>query len=394
MLKMPASFASLNLDVAGAAGELHGAKRVHRDAGGADRMALRLQPAGRIDRQLAVLLRPAFLDRARALPFRRQPHRLVFDQLGDGEAVMGLDQRQVAERNPGVGQRALPGLGAAFELEDVALATSAGNPAHGRSARNATALSSCSAVSTSASTSAAAPSETSEQSVRLSGPGDERILVAGVAAEVIAEVLAHLRVGIADAVLVVLGRDQGQRVGLVAPALEIERGDLAENAGEAALDVGLLAHVGSFQQIFSDLRAGRRRHLLDADHEHDARRAGRNRLQSLMDRGRTGGAGVLDAQRALEAQVRRRLQHQRGGEILRRKAGVEVAEHDLVDVVGANAGVGQRADWPPARSGSRPSRHRACRRAYGPSQRCSLSWRPPLPNFGRFRLRFTTSEAG
>ena len=37
-------------------------------------------------------------------------------------------------------------------------------------ARNATALRSRSAVSTSASTSAAAPSETSEQSVRLSGP--------------------------------------------------------------------------------------------------------------------------------------------------------------------------------------------------------------------------------
>ena len=34
----------------------------------------------------------AFRDRARALPFRHQTHRLVFDQLGDGEAVMGLDE--------------------------------------------------------------------------------------------------------------------------------------------------------------------------------------------------------------------------------------------------------------------------------------------------------------
>ena len=139
--------------------------------------------------------------------------------------------------------------------------------------RNAIALSSRSAVSTSASTSAAAPSETSEQSVRLSGPATNGILLADVAAELEAEILAQLRVGIADAVLVVLRRDHGQRVGLVAPALEIEPGDLAENSGKAALDVGLLAHIGGFQQIFSDLRAGRRGHLLDADHQHDARRA-------------------------------------------------------------------------------------------------------------------------
>ena len=99
-----------HLDVAGRAGKLHGAERVHRHAGRADRMALGLQPAGRIDRQLAVLLRPAFLDRARALPFRHEPHRLVFDQFGDGEAVVRLDERQIAERDAGVGERALPGL--------------------------------------------------------------------------------------------------------------------------------------------------------------------------------------------------------------------------------------------------------------------------------------------
>jgi hypothetical protein len=46
---------------------------MHGDAGGADRMALCLQPAGGIDRQLAVLLRPAFLDRTRALPFGVKP---------------------------------------------------------------------------------------------------------------------------------------------------------------------------------------------------------------------------------------------------------------------------------------------------------------------------------
>src|SRR2546421_11812243 len=40
---------ALDLHVAGSAGELHGGEDVHGDAGRADRMALRLQPARRID---------------------------------------------------------------------------------------------------------------------------------------------------------------------------------------------------------------------------------------------------------------------------------------------------------------------------------------------------------
>src|ERR1700726_560626 len=71
--------------------ELHRRHHMHGDAGCADRMAFGLQPAGRVDRQLAVLLAPAFQDGPRPLPPRRQPHRLIFDQLGDGEAVVGFD---------------------------------------------------------------------------------------------------------------------------------------------------------------------------------------------------------------------------------------------------------------------------------------------------------------
>src|SRR5438552_2767434 len=67
----------------------------------------------------------------------------------------------------------------------------------------------------------------------------EGILLAFAAAELVAEVAPHLRVGIADAVLVVLGRDARERVRLVAMALEIKRGDLSKDAGKAALDVGL-----------------------------------------------------------------------------------------------------------------------------------------------------------
>ena len=61
-----------------------------------------------------------------------------------------------------------------------------------------------------------------------------------------------------------------------------------------------------------------------------------------MHGGGPGGAGILDARGALEAQVRRGLEHQRSGKILRREAGIEVAEHDFVDVARRNAGVGQR----------------------------------------------------
>ena len=111
-------------------------------------------------------------------------------------------------------------------------------------ARNTTALRIESAVSTSVSTRAAAPSETSEQSVRLSGPGDPRVLVRQGAAELEAQVLAQLGQRVGDAVPVVLGGDRGERIGLIAMALEVELGDLAEHAGKAALDPALLLEVG------------------------------------------------------------------------------------------------------------------------------------------------------
>ena len=52
--------------------------------------------------------------------------------------------------------------------------------------------------------------------------------------------------------------------------------------------------------------------------------------------------GILDARRRFEAQIGRGLKHQRSGKILRREAGIEVAEHDLVDVACHNAGIHQR----------------------------------------------------
>ena len=61
-----------------------------------------------------------------------------------------------------------------------------------------------------------------------------------------------------------------------------------------------------------------------------------------MHGGRAGGAGVLHPRRALEAQIGRGLQDQRGGKILGGKPGVEMPEHDLVDVFCGDSGVGQR----------------------------------------------------
>ena len=107
---------------------------------------------------------------ARACAFRREPHRFVFDQLGDGEAVVGLDQRKIAEREAGVAERALPGQRAALELEDVALRHRQEVLHMRRGAERHRLARGRSAVSASASTIAAAPSDTSEQSVRLSGP--------------------------------------------------------------------------------------------------------------------------------------------------------------------------------------------------------------------------------
>ena len=55
-------------------------------------------------------------------PAGGQAHRLVFQQFGDGEAVMRFDEGQVLQFDVRCGQRALPGFGRALEAGDVALA--------------------------------------------------------------------------------------------------------------------------------------------------------------------------------------------------------------------------------------------------------------------------------
>src|SRR3546814_14748371 len=72
---------------------------------------------------------------------------------------------------------------------------------------------------------------------------------------------------------------------LVAVLLEVLLGDVAEHAGEAALDAAVLLQVGGLQQGVADLVAGDAGHLFDADHQHEARRVGGDGTQSLVDGG-------------------------------------------------------------------------------------------------------------
>jgi len=155
-------------------------------------------------------------------------------------------------------------------------------------------------------------------------------------------VLLEMRERILGAVLVRLDRDLGQRIGLVAVALEIGRSDLAEDAREARFDGGLLGDVRGLDQHLARLRGVELGHLLDADHQHEARLLGRQRVEAHVDRGRAGGAGILHAGAGLEAQVGMGLQRQRGMELLAHEAAVHVADVDHVDVAGLDAGMGDR----------------------------------------------------
>ena len=166
----------------------------------------------------------------------------------------------------------------------------------------------------------------------LQGTGDDRIFLRNLAAELVAQILAQLGVRVGDAVLVVLGGNRGERVGLIAMFLEVLLRDPGENAREAALDFTFLLQVGGFQQNAADLGAGKGGHLLDADDEHEAGLLGLDRLHALMQRRGSCGAGVLDSRRRLEAKGIVGLQDQGGREALGREALVVGAQHQFVDV--------------------------------------------------------------
>ena len=139
------------------------------------------------------------MDRARALALRGEAHRLIFDQLGDGEAVMRLDQREVVEREP-----ASPGPGSrpagALEGDDVA-------PGHRQEI-----VDMLGGAERDAHCSAPARYRVGQHQRRgavrhqravgaLERPGDERVLSLTVLQNSKAEILAHLRQRVGDAVL-------------------------------------------------------------------------------------------------------------------------------------------------------------------------------------------------
>ena len=82
----------------------------------------------------------------------------------------------------------------------------------------------------------------------------------------------------------------------------------------------------------TDLLARGLRHLFDADHQHDARAPRLDRGDALVDRRRSGGAGILDPRRRFETKRIIGLQHKRSREILLHESAAEMPHQDLVDV--------------------------------------------------------------
>ena len=199
-------------------------------------------------------------------------------------------------------------------------------------------------------------------------PGDDRVLLRDGVAELEAEILAQLRVGIVDAVAVVLGGDPRQRLRLVAVALEIELRDAAENAGEAALRVALLLAIGGVEQDVADRRAGRAR---SSSRRRPPARSGCCRAAISFSPMRIAAEPVAQAFSTRVAGRKRSAgvgERQRGRKALLLEA-AEIADIDRADLGRRDAGIGDRRARPRRRSGSRGPRPRACRISYAPSRR-------------------------
>ena len=281
-----------------------------------------------------------------------EAHGLVLQELGDGEAVVGLDQVEVGRLPQALVQPSKA------TISRLLIGRKSLTCAH---ERNATRLLIRSAVSTSASTRGGFTVGDQGTVGTLERAGDDRVLVRDVPAEFVADPCVAAPRGGA-AVLVVLGGDRGQRVGLVAVPLEVALRDLAEHAGEPALDPFLLVDIGAARRQFSPMagpavRSSSRR-----------RRRGRCALASI-----TRGPGARRRNR-----WRRRFLDPVAG--LKRRAGSAWSTSELVKSWAIEAAVevaepgcrrsrrarGRRRrwrPWRPRRSGSRHCGPRACRTA-------------------------------
>ena len=145
--------------------------------------------------------------------------------------------------------------------------------------------------------------------------GHHRVLVRHGAAEVLAEVLAELGVGVVHAVAVVLRRDGAQDVAELSVAVPVALLVVLRDLGEESREPGgggLAGHVVvcAEQGRAHDVGPGLR-HLLGADHQDGLRGAGQQRFGALLERGRAGGAGVLNPGGRDVGQLLRDLQGQR-----------------------------------------------------------------------------------
>ena len=309
-------------------------------------MPARFQAAGEIDRQAAAARGLALPRHAPALARSGEAHGLVFDHLGHGEAVMRLDQIKIVDDDARLLLRLAPGPAHALERDRVAhrqgqhvvdmAAGAEGDRAVQRQRRFGIGH------------------HQSRRAVRhqraigaAQRAGHQRVLVGNSVAEVEAEILAHVGIGVAHAVDVVFGRDHRQLFAAVAVALEIGLRDAPENAGKACVALLLLAVAGG-QQNVAHLRVGRRRHLLRADDERDASAPRLDEIQRAVERGAAGGASVLVMGGGDVRQFRHGRRHQRAFKSLPRKTVVEDADRDGIDIAGRDAGMGQRLARDPA----------------------------------------------
>jgi hypothetical protein len=91
------------------------------DARRADRVSLTLQPTGQVHRQPAVSVDEPFVESTAPSASWRDAMDLVPHQFCDGEAVVQLDEVQVAELDARHGPRSSPCGNAARELQRVPL---------------------------------------------------------------------------------------------------------------------------------------------------------------------------------------------------------------------------------------------------------------------------------
>ena len=251
---------------------------------------------------------------------------------------MRLDEGEIVKPDAGLGQRAVPGDGSAFKRGRVAagerqeivdlhrgaelhrLAERAGGLLIGQH-QGGGAIGDQRAIGA------------------LQWRGYIGVLVAYLAAERIAEILAHLGVRIVHAIGMVLCRNRRQRVRLVAIGLEITLGDAAEHARKPGRDVALFLAIGRVEQNIAHHRTRRRRHLLRANDQRNPAAAGRDPVTRAMHRSRAGRTRILIPCGRRETQLRHGLKHQARREILLRKAVVEHTDKHRLDLGGGDARV-------------------------------------------------------